>query len=373
METTVQRNITNRRGAVEMKKFVCCLMVIILVCFLFTACSKNRGSNSGLRTIVDMTGRTVSIPATVDKVFVDWGQGKVQIMAFCALDKLVAVDTDINAENYSWARTFVPDFNNVTIDGAPYKNMEALLAYEPDVVFSITTGTRTPDEYERAGIPVVVLKMLDYDTYLQSMAIIGNVLGEKYESIATKLSNFYTDNIAMVTERLQDVDETDKKLIYYVGGPGDTALISMGRDVFEATWVKIAGGKLATEEYTGASIEISKEKLLEINPDMIIIGSQYRSRADKWIMNDASMQNLDAVKSNNIYFVPQGIFGWSKMGPESSMLMVWGAKLLYPDKFTDIDIVQMAKGFYRDFFGAEVSDEYLAMILAGKIPPDGWY
>jgi ABC-type Fe3+-hydroxamate transport system substrate-binding protein len=56
-----------------MKKFVCFLMGFILVCFLFTACGKNSGSNSGLRTIVDMDGRTVAIPKKVEKAYVAGG------------------------------------------------------------------------------------------------------------------------------------------------------------------------------------------------------------------------------------------------------------------------------------------------------------
>jgi len=361
----------NKTSRIVIKKtFVCCLTALVLGNLLL-ACKPNRTTDaSDTRDIVDMIGRTVTIPKTLNKVWMDWGQGVTFMMPLGAIDKLVCVGTSYDHPVWSWAKTIMPPLESVIKDDAPTTNMEALLAYKPDVVFAIGNA-RPVEEYEKVGIPAVMLSFVDYDAYMQSLAIIGEVLGGEYATKATRFIDFFANNITLVTDRLKDVDESDKKSMYYADGYGDNALIAMGRGSFETAWITTAGGKLAMEE-SGRSIELTEEKLLQLNPDMIFIGSQLTPHiALQWLKESPTMRNLDAVKNNQLYRMPQGIFMWGKMGPEASMTMVWGAKLLYPNKFEDIDMVQMAKGFYRDFIGVDVSDDYIAMILKGKRPPDG--
>jgi iron complex transport system substrate-binding protein len=370
METTFQRNITNRRGDVEMKKIVCCLMAIILVSFLLTDCSKNRGSNSGTRTIVDMDGRTVKIPETVNKVFCGWFQGALHMMTLGAADKLVAVSQYFTGEGFPWAYEICSDLANITRDQAPFNNLEALLAYNPDVVFTLADEDIMPEDYENVGITAVVVRFTDYDTFMRSIAIMGEVLGGEHAAKAARFSEFFTGNIEMVNERLADISETDEKLVHYVNSKVDNALFTKGRDQIEATWIKMAGGRFATEEYTG-TVELTEEKLLQLNPDIILCGDQNSASGKKWLLNNTTLKNLDAVKNNQVYRTPQGIFPWDKMAAEASMQMVWAAKLLHPNKFEDIDIAKMAQDFYLEFYGANVSDENIALILEGRQGPTG--
>jgi iron complex transport system substrate-binding protein len=88
-------------------------------------------------------------------------------------------------------------------------------------------------------------------------------------------------------------------------------------------------------------------------------------------MNDSTFSEMRAIRSGQVFRMPQGIFPWSEMGPEASMHMVWVAKLLFPDRFEDIDIAQMTKSFYLDFLRADVSDEIIAQMQAGKLTPIG--
>ena len=146
-------------------------------------------------------------------------------------------------------------------------------------------------------------------------------------------------------------------------------LFTVGRGEIQETWIEMSGGKFATRYLTGSRIEIAKEKFLEIDPDVILIGSQNQYLTMESLMNDRTLSYLKAVKTNQVYRIPQGIFPWCKTGPESSMQMVWAAKLLYPDLFTDIDVARIAKSFYIDFFGTDISDENVEKILAGKFSP----
>jgi len=358
-----------------MKHIPYCLIIIAAGCFMFTSCQANHSDNvNNTRNVTDMKGRKVSVPQTVNKIFVDWTQGATILMTLGASDKLVSVSAGFDTDDMSWARIICSDIANVPRNQAAFSNMEVILSYKPDVVITSEQGDffRVTD-YERVGIPTVYVSFHDYDSFKESMIVVGNVLGdEKYIEKATKFNNFLDSNISMVTERLAGVSDADKKSVYYMDDSRTNfALYTVGRGEIQETWTEMSGGKFATKNLLGSKIEISKEKLLKIDPDIILVGSKNQHATMKMLMNDSTLSNLQAVKKNQVYRIPQGIFSWCKTGPESSMQMVWTAKLLYPDLFTDIDIAKMAKSLYLDFFGTDVSDENIGKILAGKLTPTG--
>jgi len=316
-----------------------------------------------------MKGRTVTIPKTVNKVFMDWAQGTLHMMTLGALDKVLAVRTAFEGEIFYWARTVYPNFDIVPKDDAPFTNIEALLGYTPDLVF--TLDENDAKNYESVGIPAVVVTFNDYDQFKQAMGIIGEVLGGEYAAKATMFTDFFNMNIKLVTERLSDVKDTDRKLVHYVRGNANSAFITHGYDQIESTWVELAGGRYAAHEFMGRAIELSVEKLLELDPDIIVVGGHQQAASFKLLMNDTNLSGMRAIQNGYVYRIPQGIFPWSEMGPEASMQMVWAAKTLFPDRFKDIDIAKMAKKFYRDFLGADVSDEIIAQMQAGKLTPTG--
>jgi iron complex transport system substrate-binding protein len=188
-----------------------------------------------------------------------------------------------------------------------------------------------------------------------------------------RYNDFLDGNIALVTSRLASVRDVDKRLVYYMDSRFDDAYHTVGVGEIQETWIKLAGGIFATEDLSGRNLLITAEKLLSIDPDIIFIGSgaydPYITR--QMLESDPALVNLKAVRNNDIVIMPKGIFAWCRTGPEFCMQMVWAAKFLYPDKFEDIDVVQMTKNFYRDFYGTNVSDENIAKILAGKMPPAG--
>jgi iron complex transport system substrate-binding protein len=325
-----------------------------------------------------MESRTVTLPETVEWVFMDWGgqpqgggrQGMLFMTVLGATGKLVGIASQFDEPRWSWAHTIDPALNNVPRNDDIYTSVEALLDLQSNVV--VFTSIDRVERYENASIPVIALRLGNYDDYISVYRLIGEVLGGEYAETAAKFINFYADNINLVTKRLANIDEADKPSIYYVDGAGDTALVTMGQDTFESFWIPLAGAKAASEGLVGRNITITEELLLKLNPDMIFVGTQFRQhKTIEWIMNNPNLRYMDAVRNKRIYRVPQGMFLWSKMGPESSMQMVWSAKLLHPDKFEDINIAEIAKGFYRGFFNYDASDEEIAMILSGKIPPDG--
>jgi iron complex transport system substrate-binding protein len=49
------------------------------------------------------------------------------------------------------------------------------------------------------------------------------------------------------------------------------------------------------------------------------------------------------------------------------LTVLWTAKTLYPALFVDLDLAAEVKAFYRDFFGHDLTDAQIAVILSGTL------
>jgi len=357
-----------------MRKNVAYMLSLLLIFSLFTACNQtNDEDNSGSREIVDMIGRTVVVPENVERIFIDWPSGVTLALTLGAVDKLAVVQTQFQTDTHAWARIIIPALENIPVDDAPTTNIEAVLNYEPQVVFTNTFTTHTDAErYENIGIPVVVISFTCIDTFKESMLIVGEVLGGQYKENAIRFNQYFDDNIAFVQDRLRDIDEVEKNNIYYADSRFSDAYHTIGTGEIQESWINIAGGRLATADYfSGRNIEINAETFLSINPDMILVGAQNQAKTYEMIMADNVLAELSAVENGQVFRIPQGVFPWCRTGPEAAIQVIWAAKLLHPDLFSDVDVAGIAQGFYREFFGADVSNEYILRILEGRLSPTG--
>lgn len=84
-----------------------------------------------------------------------------------------------------------------------------------------------------------------------------------------------------------------------------------------------------------------------------------------------SLETIYILINGKVYRIPQGTFQWDHFGSESALQIVWMAKTLYPQKFTDMNLKQMTIDFYKKYLGYNLSSEYADAILAGKNSPTG--
>ena len=174
----------------------------------------------------------------------------------------------------------------------------------------------------------------------------------------------------MVTDRLKDMPEEERKNVYYLDSRFGDAYHTVGAGELQEDWITLGGGKLATaEHFQGKNLEIAAEKFLDINPEIIIVAHHKQGEVYDLLMDDVLLQDLSAIKNGKVYRNPYGIFSWGSEGSEAALQVVWIAKLLHPEKFEDVDIRTITKNFYKEFYGVDVSDETLDGILAGKLCP----
>ena len=355
----------------NMKKFMAVILAVTLFCLSLVGCGNTTSKEENqTRTVVDMTGNTIEVPQTVDKVFVDWASGITLVMTLGATDKLVVAPTAFETDTFAWARIICPAIDNVEKNDDAYTNVEVALNYEPDVV--ITNNIDNIEMYNKVGLTAIYVNFNSNESFKESMTIVGSALGEDELAAAEKYNQYFDDNVAMVSERLADVSDTEKPSVYYVDSRFTDVYHTVGTGEIQEEWITIAGAKLATAaDFEGRNLEITAEKFLSLDPDIIMIGAQNQADVYDMLMTDKVLSGLSAIKSDSVYRIPQGIFPWCRTGAEAAIQVVWAAKLLYPEQFTDIDVTQVARDFYKDFYGTDVTDETLSGIMAGKLCPTG--
>lgn len=143
---------------------------------------------------------------------------------------------------------------------------------------------RTIDIYNKVGLTAIYVNFNSNESFKESMVIVGTALGEEELASAEKYNKYFDDNVAMVTKRLAGIPDDQKPSVYYIDSRFTDAYHTVGSGEIQEEWITIAGAKLATAaDFEGRNLEITAEKFLTLDPDVIMIGAQ--NQADVYDMN----------------------------------------------------------------------------------------
>lgn len=327
---------------------------------------------NGTKTITDMNGTEVEVPAEVNSVINLFPSNNQIMILLGATDKQVAYTSKIRTPGFRWMQIINPDILEkpaVGLEGSV--TAEELLLYNPD--FVITPTQTDAETYREAGLATAMMLFNDMDGLKHVITNLATALGGTAPERADKYLTYLDGNIQLVQERLADVKEEDKPVVHYVDGQsGSTAFLTSGTETFQEEWLTLAGGRLATKDlFKGMSKEITPEQLLTLDPDYILVGGHKQAVATEALLNDPSLQGLQAVQNDKVIRIPQGTFQWDRFSSEVALQILWTAKTLYPDLFEDIDMKEETINFYKEFLDYDLSSEYADAILAGKDSPEG--
>ena len=326
-----------------------------------TAAETEEGTDS--ITITDMSGTEVTIPLPVEKVVNGWPSSNSVMLLIGAGPLLTGtMQATINNE---WSQLIYPDIVNVPVIDS---NVEEILAAEPDLY--ITSDSELAQQVRDAGVPAVNLMFSDYDTMKESFTTLGQILGGEYQEKLTKWCEYQEEWESTIRERLADVPEEEKPVLYYCSAQQSDALTAtFATDSICGDWTDICGavylGSLASDPNAS---ELTEEEILALDPDVIIVGGIQQASAFSKLEGNEVWSDVTAVKDGRYYLAPMGMFSWCRFGMESAMMLPWLAQTLYPDRFTDIDIEQIVFDFYKDFAGVELTDTQIANMLVGLGP-----
>lgn len=322
----------------------------------------------GSVNVTDMANRTVEIPATVNKA-VATSPPMTTIMYMLAPDKLSAV-------NFQWTEEemeFVPtQYQNYPVVGGWFGsqqgNYEEFIASEPNlIVESIDEGmgsdlSEIEERQEKFGsIPVVAVEdNTDVTKMGESILFMGTILGEEDKS--QSLVDFNNRYLDIVQQKAASIPDDQRKTVYYA--QGNDGLQTDPSGSAHAQLINLCGGiNVADTEFSNSSTtQVSIEQVLNWNPDVIITTDpDFYNK----VFDDSNWQNVKAVQDGEVYLSPQSPFKWFDRPPGANVIIgvPWTAKILYPDQFSEIDMIDATQEFYSEFYHVDLSQDQVRDLL----------
>jgi iron complex transport system substrate-binding protein len=349
----------------------------------------------GLRTVTDMHGRTVELPATIERVVViDDGFVEGILYRFGMQDRVVGLGgawikdytytfetTDGTTYEYkngmNPVRYLIPELADlpVLVETGTAINYETLASLDPDVIilregaWAFSAGSdealkKTVTTIESLGIPLVILvgppfqESPTIDHISEEIRLVGEVFSR--EEDADTLASYLDNQIKEIRKRTADVPEDEKPRMMQLGlspraRQGGGAGMAWGGDTIESYFIEeIANAKNAYEG-TGAFVVISTEQILALNPDVIVLPTAqgYHPASELYTAPYyQNLQELTAVKNHRVYALPWTPYNWAKRleYPIEAMVI---AKAAYPDRFADVQVHEWVFEFYQTVYGVD--------------------
>lgn len=353
---------------IKRNKFSLLLSCIFLMTVLLSGCGQT-GSNDAIPqtaavTIEDCAGRQVEIPADVDRIACLCPDAAYTLAMLGQGDKMVAVVDGIRRDII--LTDMYPAIKNLPLPKTSgVINIEELMSCKPDVVFVKKDTANNKAEVEKlkkSGIPFLVVEYNNMQEQQYAVQMIGKVTGQ--EQIARQYTQYYQDCIKRVQDRIQDIPAAQRVRVYHSINEATRTDVagSLSDDWMQAAgaWDVAAHEKLRLLE---GKYFASLEQILLWDPEVILVNE---NGVDEYILSNSQWAPLQAVKQKRVLQLPSGISRWGHPNsPETPLVILWTAKTLYPDRFTDLDMALESKTFYKDFFGLELSDETIQKILYG--------
>jgi iron complex transport system substrate-binding protein len=250
------------------------------------------------RTVVDLTGQTIIIPAQPKRIVSLAPSITEAIFALGQEDKLVGVD---EYSNYPPQLLELEKQGKIqVVGGFSNPNYEKILSLKPDIVFTVQgVQLQIAHRLRTLGLNVVVLGTKNMNDIVSSIILMGKVLGA--EDTAVKLAEGVTldlENLAAISTKL-NTTPTVGVIVW------NNPIFVAGQQSFMTSLIEMAGGENAFYNYTQAYPMISPEDLQAANPDIIVFtegsGVTNYTSALAWLKSIPGGTSLKAVESGNIY------------------------------------------------------------------------
>ena len=350
------------------KSYTGIFLVICTVSVFFCGCTKKEsGDESGGLYIVDMAGREVRVPENVERI-VCKGPGALRLITYLqATDKVVGIEggfekQSVSGRPYRIAHEELTALPTIGTAGpSPQADSEAVLRVRPDVVFiSYAEGRIVKNLQTRTRIPVVVLdpgplSELDTNSVFQSLELAGKILGKSER--AQKVIDFIKGIESELKQRVKNVPERDRPSVY-VGGlgyKGSQGITSNQTNYpgFELLNINNVAGELEQRGH----ISVSKEKLLQWDPDVILVdGHGLELVLTDYQKNPKFCKSLKAVENNQVYVLLPYNFYTTNTGTALANYFYMG-KVLYGSAFDEVDPAEKASMIYSFLVGASVFEK----------------
>ena len=340
------------------------IAIIAIISIVMYANYQSSSFNGG--QITDMAGRSVSVPADINKTYSTAGSVTI-LLYMLAPDTMIGWNSLNGTQNYMPAKyKELPVLGGGQGQGQQTSSYETILKKDPDLIFTgHSWGNDTINNIQQkyGSIPVVDIEGDNNLTNIvPAIKFMGTVLGKQDQS--NELIGFYNNIMNQVNSTVATIPDAQKKKVYYARSAD--GLTTFAPDSPQTQLINICGGKSVVQSpVASGGMSVSLELVLEWNPDVIITSSP---EFYKNVYSDKSWQSINAVKNKQVYLTPQDPFNWFESPPGANTIIgiAWTAKVLYPDKFANLDMNNITKEFYSKFYHYNLTSNEVSSMLSSS-------
>lgn len=317
----------------------------------------------GVRTVVDMAGREVTVPHQIDKVFSTNPPGTILLYTMDP-ELLIGWNYELGEAE---KRFILPQYHELpNLGGWMAKstcNTEELLKIKPDLIIFMTdiskmTISQADDIQKQVEIPVVMVNG-DLTKMDETYEFTGKLLN--MEKQAEILGTYCRETVNQVQNKSQNIAEDKRVRVYYAEGADGLQTDPSGSRHTEV--LDMVGGVNVADVIAKGQrglTQVSHEQVLLWNPDAIICWGQCFEK----ILSDPKWQNIKAVQDKKVYIVPSGPFNWFDRPPSVNRILglKWLGNLLYPEVY-GYDIANETREFYQKFYHYDLTEEDINFLL----------
>jgi iron complex transport system substrate-binding protein len=339
--------------------FILCLQI------LFTACNNQQNQNAAnTRTFTDMLGRQVQLPDTLNRIVGVRASALRMLLYMDAADKIAGIE-DIEHRNERPYMLANPHLLNLPIIGPKMSgDAEMILKARPNAIFMTYATIEDADRLQKqTGIPVVAIDATEFgtarDTLFSTFRLLGKILHK--EARADSLIDFINLNIEELNQRTYDIPEELKPGVYIGGVPYSGAHGITSTQFYYPPFMFLNAKNVAAdvrdERYSHVrGTYIDKEQLMMWNPDYLFIDHSglFLSKNDLTSGN-ALQQSIDAIQNGQTYVV----MPYNNYATNYGLVLAnawYIGKVLYPGRFSDINIKEKTNEITQQFLGVKLYD-----------------
>ncbi len=292
-------------------------------------------------TVTDKLGRKVLLNLPVSRAVIIISYELIPALNIWSQIVGVSRWAEENCGLYKAIVTENPPLKRPLVGTGTDVNVEAVMKLNPDLVITWTYNPNTIRFLEEKGIKVIGIYPESLSELYKDMRLHGMLFGKekRVEEVIMEMEKI----LKLIGERVNRIPTQKRKKVIHLGGAPTRVSGALGvtNDI-----IKIAGAINSARSTMQRNVDVSVERIIEWNPDVIFIWGS-AGYNESWLYSNSQWRFINAVKNRKVYKLPK----WSTWSPHLAPIALYMAMRIYPEEFKDISFEKIADDFYKKVFG----------------------